>query len=153
MAHQLVRAGKSAAVLIAAAIAIAACGNSDKPGESTAVKADSLTLQAPVPAAVDSGKLIGAWHDEAIKSEKGEQIAYELVTNKDKFYLQAITFVGTNLKLNDTPPITPAASELTKDDNKYTSVERPNETYVVDKDGDLLIYDGTELIAKCKKLI
>ncbi|AMR31697.1 hypothetical protein A0256_09815 [Mucilaginibacter sp. PAMC 26640] len=120
-------------------------------GKADSVKADSSSgLKAT---SSKTGKLVGAWHDETIKSDKGEQIAYEVISSGSKVYIQAITFVGTNLKLNDTPPITDSASEIVKDGDKYHSVERPTEIYVVDKSGDLLIYDGTELVAKCKRLI
>lgn len=125
-------------------------------GKSSAGKADSVKADSTAglkPATEKTGKLVGAWHDETIKSDKGEQIAYEVISSGSKVYIQAITFVGTNLKLNDTPPITSSASEITKDGDKYHSVERPAEIYIVDKNGDLLIYDGTELVAKCKRLI
>ena len=130
---------------------VAACGGDAKKDNTDSVQKDSAT--AVIPTTGPTGKLIGAWHDEAIKSEKGEAIAYELVEGKDKTYLQAITFVGTKLKLNDSPPISPSATEVTKNGDKYTSVERPNETYIIAKDGDLMIYDGKELITKCKKLL
>ncbi|MEO7211448.1 hypothetical protein [Mucilaginibacter sp.] len=149
MNHFFIRSGKLLAVT--ALIAVSACNNASKTAET---KTDSTAAVATVPAATgQTGTLIGAWHDEAIKSEKGESIAYELISSGDKTYIQAITFVGNNLKLNDTPPITPSASELKKDGDKYTSVERPSEYYQIDKAGDLLIYDGTEMVAKCKKLI
>jgi hypothetical protein len=126
------------------------CDNSAK---TTTTKTDSTATARPATGKPATGKLIGVWHDTAIHSDKGEQIAYELVTGGDKTYIQAITFIGKDLKLNDTPPITPSASELKKDGGRYTSVERPGETYQIDKNGDLLIYDGTELVATCKKLI
>lgn len=132
-------------------VLFSACGGQAKTDNKDSLKKDSATTV--IPTTGPTGKLIGAWHDEAIKSEKGESIAYELVEGSDKIYLQAITFVGTKLKLNDTPPISSSATEVTKDGDKCTSVERPNETYVIAKDGDLMIYDGTELITKCKKLL
>jgi hypothetical protein len=138
------------ALTVVAVVAFSACNNASKTTEAIT---DSTATVAPVATRPTTGKLIGVWHDEAIHSDKGEQIAYELVTAGDKTYIQAITFVGNDLKLNDTPPITPSASELKKDGDKYTSVERPGESYQIDKDGGLLIYDGGELITKCKKLI
>ncbi|RWY57457.1 hypothetical protein [Mucilaginibacter gilvus] len=149
MNHLFIRSGKL--LVITAFIALSACNNASKTAET---KTDSTAAVGAVPAATgQTGTLIGAWHDEAIKSEKGESIAYELISSGDKTYIQAITFVGKNLKLNDTPPITPSASELKKDGDKYTSIERPSEYYQIDKAGDLLIYDGTDMVAKCKKLI
>ena len=125
-------------------------------GKSDAARTDSLKADSVIKfktTATKTGKLVGAWHDETIKSDKGEQIAYEVISSGSKIYIQAITFIGNNLKLNDTPPITLSASEITKNGDKYHSVERPSEIYVVDKNGDLLIYDGTELVAKCKRLL
>jgi hypothetical protein len=152
MNHLFVRSGKLLA--ITAFIAITACNNTSKTTETKTDSTATPQAAAALPAATgQTGTLIGAWHDEAIKSEKGESIAYELISSGDKTYIQAITFVGNNLKLNDTPPITPSASELKKDGDKYTSIERPSEYYQIDKNGDLLIYDGTEMVAKCKKLL
>jgi hypothetical protein len=152
MKHLFVRSGKL--LVITALIALSACNNAPKTAETKTDSTATPQAAAALPAATgQTGTLIGAWHDEAIKSEKGESIAYELISSGDKTYIQAITFVGNNLKLNDTPPITPSASELKKDGDKYTSVERPTEYYLIDKDGDLLIYDGTEMVAKCKKLL
>jgi hypothetical protein len=131
-------------------ISIAACDNSAK---TTAVKTDSVTAVKPAAIKPDSGKLIGAWHDEAIKSDKGEEIAYEVISSGHKVYIQAITFTGTNLTLNDTPPITPASSEIRKEGDKYICVERPDESYKIDKDGNLLLYDKGVLVATCKKLL
>jgi hypothetical protein len=131
-------------------ISVAACDNSAK---TTAVKTDSVTAVKPAAIKPDSGKLIGAWHDEAIKSDKGEEIAYEVISSGHKVYIQAITFTGTNLTLNDTPPITPASSEIRKEGDKYISVERPDESYKIDKDGNLLLYDKGVLVATCKKLL
>lgn len=134
-------------------VTLSACNNANKPAEQKADSTTTATTALPKTATGKTGTLIGAWHDVTIKSEKGEQIAYELIKSDDKFYIQAITFVGTNLKLNDTPPITPSASELKKDGDKYRSTEGSEEYYTIDKTGDLLIYDGTEMVAKCKKLI
>ena len=130
--------------------AITAC---ERSAQTTTVKADSAATAKPQPMKVDSGKLVGAWHDEAIKSDKGEEIAYEVVNSGHKFYIQAITFTGTNLTLNDTPPITPAASEIKRVGDKYVSVERPDESYKIDKQGNLLLYDKGVLVATCKKLL
>jgi hypothetical protein len=140
------------AIIAIAALSFAACSQSAKT-DKAAVTTDT-TLKAEVkPAVVDSGKLVGAWHDEAIKSDKGEEIAYEVVSSGHKVYIQAITFTGKNLILNDTPPISPSASEIKKEGDKYVSVERPDETYKIDKEGNLLIYDKGSLVATCKRLL
>jgi hypothetical protein len=139
-------------LLLAIVITIAACNSATKNGSTTdTTKAD--TIVKPKPAAADSGHLVGVWHDETIKSDKGEQIAYEVVSSGKKIYIQAITFVGTDLKVNDTPPISPSATEIKKDGDHFVSVERTTETYKVDKAGNLLIYDNKELVALCKKLL
>jgi hypothetical protein len=138
-------------VLALIVVTIAACDRSAKTGTATAT--DSTTTVKTAPMKVDSGKLVGAWHDEAIKSDKGEEIAYEVISSGHKVYIQAITFTGTNLTLNDTPPITPAASEIKKDGDKYVSVERPDESYKIDKEGNLELYDKGVLVATCKKLL
>jgi uncharacterized secreted protein with C-terminal beta-propeller domain len=139
-------------LLLAIVITIAACNSETKTGSTTdTAKVD--TTAKPKPIAADSGHLVGVWHDETIKSDKGEQIAYEVVSSGKKIYIQAITFIGNDLKVNDTPPISPSASEIKKDGDHFVSVERPTETYKVDKKGNLLIYDNAELVAICKKLL
>lgn len=136
--------------LVLLVITIASC---DRSAKTDAAKTDSTAAVKTAPMKVDSGKLIGAWHDEAIKSDKGEEIAYEVISSGHKVYIQAITFTGTNLTLNDTPPITPSASEIKRDGDKYVSVERPDESYKIDKEGNLELYDKGVLVATCKKLL
>jgi hypothetical protein len=131
-------------------VTIAAC---DRSAKTDAPKTDSTAAVKTAPMKVDSGKLVGAWHDEAIKSDDGKEIAYEVISSGHKVYIQAITFTGTNLTLNDTPPITPSASEIKKDGDKYVSVERPDESYKIDKEGNLELYDKGVLVATCKKLL
>lgn len=153
MKHFLRNAGLFIAI---AAIAFIAACNSDgkKTGTADTTKKDTTAIVTP-PMAVDSGHLVGVWHDEAIKSDDGKQIAYEVVSslNTQKIYIQAITFTGTDLKVNDTPPISPSATEIKKDGDHYVSVERPNEIYKVDKKGSLLIYDENKLVAVCGKIL
>ncbi|MDB5285903.1 MAG: hypothetical protein JWR05_852 [Mucilaginibacter sp.] len=140
-------------LLLAIIVTIAACNSDTKTGSTTdTTKADTTPVK-PKPAAADSGHLVGVWHDETIKSDKGEQIAYEVVSSGKKIYIQAITFIGNDLKVNDTPPISPSATEIKKNGDHFVSVERPAETYKVDKKGNLLIYDNAELVAICKKLL
>lgn len=136
--------------LVLLTIIIASCERSAK---TDAKKSDSTTAVKTAPMKVDSGKLVGAWHDEAIKSDKGEEIAYEVISSGHKVYIQAITFTGTNLTLNDTPPITPSATEIKKEGDKYVSVERPDESYKIDKEGNLELYDKGILVATCKKIL
>lgn len=131
-------------------VTIASC---DRSAKTDAAKTDSTATVKTAPLKVDSGKLIGAWHDEAIKSDDGKEIAYEVISSGHKVYIQAITFTGTNLTLNDTPPITPAASEIKKEGDKYISVERPDESYKIDKEGNLELYDKGILVATCKRLL
>lgn len=131
-------------------VTIASC---DRSAKTDAAKTDSTATVKTAPLKVDSGKLIGAWHDEAIKSDDGKEIAYEVISSGHKVYIQAITFTGTNLTLNDTPPITPAASEIKKEGDKYISVERPDESYKIDKEGNLELYDKGVLVATCKRLL
>ena len=150
MNYLLKHAGKF--LLLAIVITIAACSSDTKTGSTTDTAKIDTTAKLK-PTAADSGHLVGVWHDETIKSDKGEQIAYEVVSRGKKIYIQAITFVGNDLKVNDTPPISPSASEIKKDGDHFVSVERPTETYKVDKKGNLLIYDNAELVAICKKLL
>jgi hypothetical protein len=135
------------------AIATLTFASCDRAAKTNTNAKDSTAIAPAKPAVVDSGKLVGAWHDEAIKSEKGEEIAYEVVSSGHKVYIQAITFTGTNLKLNDTPPISPSASEIRKEGDKYVSVERPDESYKIDKEGNLELYDKGVLVATCKRLL
>lgn len=139
------------AITAIAVISLASCDRAAK----TDMKVTDTIAKLPVakPAVVDSGKLVGAWHDEAIKTDKGEEIAYEVISSGHKVYIQAITFTGKNLTLNDTPPITPAASEIKKDGEGYVSVDRPDERYKIDKEGNLLLFDKGVLVATCKRIL
>ncbi|MBL4678334.1 MAG: hypothetical protein JKY70_19350 [Mucilaginibacter sp.] len=142
---------KPALAVLVTIVAIA-CSNEEKkkPSADSAAMAKSntvITMQA------DTGHLVGAWHDEAIKSEDGKDIAYEVISKGTKVYIQAITFTGKELTLNDAPPITASASEIRKDGDKYVGVNSPAEIYKVDKTGNLLIYDGETLVAICKKIL
>jgi hypothetical protein len=139
-----------ASLVIVTTVAMLSACTSPTNNNKTAAK---TVAASPQSMAIDSGKLIGAWHDAAIKSDKGEQIAYEVVSSGHKVYIQAITFTGENLKLNDTPPISPSASEIKRQGDKYVSVERSDETYKIDKLGNLLIYDKGSLVATCTKLL
>jgi hypothetical protein len=151
--HQNVfRISKSFLFAAIAMIAVTACDNKEKAKQPVTETKPVIATQ-PKPAAVDSGHLIGVWHDEAIKSDKGEEIAYEVVSSGKKVYIQAITFTGTNLTVNDTPPITPSASEIKRVGDKYVGIQNADEVYKIDKDGNLLIYDKDKLVAVCKKLL
>ncbi|MES2265184.1 MAG: hypothetical protein V4520_00395 [Bacteroidota bacterium] len=145
------------AIVAVSIITFASCDNTAKtdkaPAATDTIPKAPAAPAAAAPAVIDTGKLVGAWHDESIKTEKGESIAYEVVSSGHKVYIQAITFVGTDLKLNDTPPITAAASEIRKEGDGYVSVERPDESYKVDKKGNLLLFDKGILVATCKKIL
>ena len=146
--HKLV----TSCFVLAATVIIVSCGgntktnNPDQPKADTAVKTLTSKLTG-------TGHLISAWHDETIKTDKGEQIAYELVSHNNKLYIQAITFVGNDLKLDDIPPVSPSATEIKKQGDEYIGVERPEEKYKIDKAGDLQIYDSGQLVATCKKIL
>ncbi|MFD0794913.1 hypothetical protein ACFQZX_14900 [Mucilaginibacter litoreus] len=138
-----------------AVISVSSCGNNEqakKQADTPAVAKPSAAAQAPV-AAIDTGHLVGAWHDEAIKTDDGKDIAYEVVSKGHKVYIQAITFTGKELTLNDAPPITASASEIVKHGDKYVGVHSPSEIYKIDEHGNLLIYDGETLVAVCKKIL
>jgi hypothetical protein len=137
-------------VIIATVASLSSCTN---PVTNDKKAATTIPAAKPQPMTVDSGKLVGAWHDESIKTDKGEQIAYEVVSSGQKVYIQAITFTGKKLKLNDTPPISPSASEIKRQGDKYVCVDRPDESYKIDKLGNLLIYDKGSLVATCTKLL
>ncbi|MET3979074.1 hypothetical protein ABIB62_001662 [Mucilaginibacter sp. UYP25] len=142
------------AIVAIAMLAFASCDTSAKKDKAPATNTiPKAAVASSVPAAIDTGKLVGAWHDETIKTDNGESIAYEIVSSGHKVFIQAITFKGTDLKLNDTPPITASASEIRKEGDGYVSVERPDESYKVDKKGNLLLYDKGILVATCKKIL
>ncbi|RFZ83477.1 hypothetical protein DYU05_15220 [Mucilaginibacter terrenus] len=140
-------------LIIMLAGSLAGCGDKNKgtTDNVAAVKGDSTVAVGHVDP--NAGKLLGVWHDATIHTEKGEQIAYELVAKDDKYYMQVITFTATNLTVNDAPPISPSASELKKDGARYTAIDDPSQAYEVDKAGDLLIYNGAEIVTKCSKLL
>ena len=153
MDQNISRIARSLMIAAVVMAAFSACDNTAKTKPATNETKPVIAEVQPKPAAVDSGHLIGAWHDEAIKSDKGEEIAYEVVSSGKKIYIQAITFTGTNLTLNDTPPITPSASEIKRVGDKYVGVANADEVYKVDEKGNLLIYDKDKLVAVCKKLL
>ncbi len=103
--------------------------------------------------AADSTHLVGVWLDEGLKLDKGQKVAYEILTSGPKAYIQVITFTSSKLNINDNPDIAPGATEIKKSSNKYIGVANPNETYTLDKAGNLLIYDETGLIMTCKKML
>jgi hypothetical protein len=131
---------------VVAGLAIASCKQQTNTNTSTSVKKDTVVK-------TDSTHLIGVWLDQEIKTEKGEQVAYQLVSQGKKTFIQVITFTEKKLDIDDNPRIAPGASQLKTSGNKYISVDRPNEIYMVGKNGDLFIYDETGLIAQCKKLL
>jgi hypothetical protein len=140
---------KNAVIIMAigAAVGIASCKQHTTADSKAVVKQDSVVK-------TDTTHLIGVWLDEEIKTEKGEQVAYELVGQGKKTYIQVITFTEKKLNIDDNPAIAPGASLLKlSGGNKYVGVDRPNEIYMIDKSGELFIYDETGLVAKCKRLL
>ncbi len=119
--------------------------------KSTTTTADTTKRIATV-TKTDSTHLLGMWLDEEIKTEKGEQVAYQIVTQGPKTFIQVITFKDKKLNVNDNPEIGPSALTVKKKaNNRYT--DDNGGIYVIEKAGDLLIYDQTGFIAKCKKLL
>jgi hypothetical protein len=133
-------------IAVAAGLAIASCKQQASTNTSTSVKKASVVK-------TDTTHLIGVWLDQEIKTEKGEQVAYELLSQGKKTFIQVITFTEKKLDIDDNPRIAAGASELKTSGNKFISVDRANEIYMVGKNGDLYIYDETGLIAQCKKLL
>jgi hypothetical protein len=123
------------------------------PKNTAAVKPKPIQPQRKVSLA-DTGHLVGVWYDESIKTDQGQQVAYEVISKDHKTYMQAITFTGKNLQLSDTPVVdTTVATELKRSGSLFVNAHSPNEIYKVDKAGNLLIYDEHGLVAKCKKIL
>lgn len=138
------------ALYLLIATIIVACENK-KENKVTAKKEVS---KPKVEVAKDTTHLQGVWFDESIKTDKGEQIAYEIVSRGSKVYIQVITFTGKKLNVPDSPDLSPDATELKKTGNKYVSVQSAGESYIIDHNsGDLFIYDQSGLIAHCKRLL
>ncbi|QQL49374.1 hypothetical protein [Mucilaginibacter ginkgonis] len=114
----------------------------DKPKQDTAMVTKA-----------DTSHLVGMWLDEDIKTDNGDQVAYQIVTKGPKTYIQVITFKEKKLSVNDNPEIGPSAMEVRKEKNKYISIENSKDVYLIENSGDLLIYDVTGFIAKCKRML
>ena len=130
---------------------LSACNNKPKPTEEKVADPKPVIVAAPVKK--ETGKLVGVWYDEEIKSEKGEQIAYVIISKEKQIYIQAVAFPGKKLVVSDVPEIDPGATELKKITEGYANANSPTEEYKVDKKGNLLIYDNKELIMTCKKVM
>ena len=129
-------------------VAFAACKS------TPAAKVPDTAKQVTAIVKKDSTHLLGMWLDESIKTEKGEQVAYQIVTQGPKTFIQVITFKDKRLNVNDNPEIGPSASLVKKTaSNRYVSTDNASEIYVIEKTGDLLMYDQTGFIAKCEKLL
>jgi hypothetical protein len=129
-----------------------ACDNQPKK-EQEAKQATPKPVVVPAPVQKATGKLVGVWYDEQIKSEKGEQIAYVIIAKDKQIFIQAIAFPGTKLVVSDVPEIDPSATELKKTSNGYVNMMNDTELYKIDKAGNLLIYDQGELVMTCKKVM
>lgn len=131
------------------AMGVVACKSSTSDKTADTTKHDTVAVIKQ-----DSTHLMGMWLDTEIKTDKGEQVAYQIVTQGPKTYIQVITFSGKKLNVNDNPEIGPSASLVNKTaNNRYVGAENASEIYVIEKTGDLLIYDQTGFIAKCKRLL
>jgi hypothetical protein len=144
-------------LMMATGLALTACGSKEKPKtESAAAKpADSSKSVAKTTAPANvTGHLLGVWYDESLKTEQGQQIAYEIISYNGKVFIQPIAFTGKKLQVSDMPEIDPSSAvELKKSKGVYINANEPNEIYKVDKKGNLLIYDKTGLIASFKKVM
>jgi hypothetical protein len=133
---------------------LSACDNQPKKEEQVKqVSPKPAVTVTPVPVQKASGKLVGVWYDEQIKSEKGEQIAYVVIAKDKQVFIQAIAFPGTKLVVSDVPEIDPSATELKKTSKGYVNINNDTELYKIDKAGNLLIYDQGELVMTCKKVM
>jgi len=137
---------------IASLLIFSACDN--QPKKETEVKqATPAPAVVPTPVQKATGKLVGVWYDEQIKSEKGEQIAYVIIAKDKQIFIQAVAFPGTKLVVSDVPEIESSATELRKTANGYVNISNDLELYKIDKGGNLLIYDQGELLMTCKKVM
>jgi hypothetical protein len=128
------------------------CSQSTPPVKKPAADSNAsaaITAQSAAP----KTKLIGVWLDESIKSEQGQQIAYQLVRLDKKTYLQVITFSGKKLDIDDNPPLSPSATELKQSGQQFISTEPTHEIFSFSKSGELEVYDKTGLIMKCKRML
>ncbi|MCJ8210413.1 hypothetical protein MUY27_11900 [Mucilaginibacter sp. RS28] len=137
----------SVPVLLSTLMLFCACNNKGKPAE------DKIDTAKKVNAVKPNTHLEGVWFDEEIKTDKGEQIAYEIVTRGEQTFIQVVAFKGKKLNVPDSPDLSPDATELKKQGEKFVSKQNANERYEIDKSGDLLIYDESGLVVRCKKLL
>lgn len=153
IAQNVVRMKLYKGKLMISALSIAAITTAckQKPQQQAAKPAEQPIAHKP--AVSDSTRLIGLWLDEGIKTEKGEQIAYQIVGQGDKNYIQVITFTGKKLDVSDRPEISPSAMPVKKVGEKYISLQDTNQVFVIYKGGDLLIHDETGMVARCKRML
>jgi hypothetical protein len=144
-------------IFIIAILLLTACDQKDNTPVGKAVVKASPAPAAPTPkvatAPAVTGSLLGVWYDESLKTEHGEQIAYEIISYEKRVFIQPIAFTGKKLQVSDMPELSPSATELRKSKGVYINVNQPNEIYKVDKTGNLLIYDQTGLLATFKKVL
>ena len=128
---------------------VIACNNDRAKNAAGIAKHDTVTVIKK-----DTTHLLGMWLDEDIKTEKGEQVAYQIVSQGKNNFIQVITFKDKKLNVNDNPEIGPSASAIKKTaNNRYVGANDASDIYVIEKTGNLLIYDQSGFIAKCKKLL
>ncbi|NCD69381.1 hypothetical protein [Mucilaginibacter agri] len=144
---------KNTILILAAGVGLSMAIASCKQSANTAATTNKSVAKKDSVVRKDSTHLIGVWLDGDIKTEKGENVAYELVSQGTKTYIQVITFTEKKLNIDENPAISPSAMELKKSGNKYISLERANEIYMVNAAGELNIYDETGIIATCKRML
>ncbi|GAA4794983.1 hypothetical protein GCM10023231_24210 [Olivibacter ginsenosidimutans] len=147
----------SAALFIGLALVNSSC---QQEPSSTATKQKTDTTSLPIGnkdvmnvATPDSTYLLGVWYDEEIKTPDGAKIAYQVITDKKRVVIQPVAFKGEKLQVSDQPVIQPTATELVKHGDRYISADSPEDSYVVDKAGNLLIYHHDKLLVTCKKIL
>lgn len=145
--------------LLTAAIALAvlSCERSPRPVDSKEESTKRIDKLDVVPktnqSATDSSQLLGVWYDEGIKTPEGANVAYQIIANDIKVFIQPIAFKGKKFQVSDQPVISSSATELKREGNHYVSIDSPEDAYEVDKDGNLLIFHEGKLIVVCKKIL
>lgn len=101
----------------------------------------------------DSTHLLGVWYDEGIKTPEGASVAYQVIMQQQRVFIQPIAFKGEKFQVSDQPVVQAGASELKRNGNHYVSLESPEDAYEVDKEGNLLIFHEGKLVVVCKKIL
>ncbi len=126
---------------------------SDVEDETIAVPNQPDTADQVVPMPADSAHLLGVWFDETIKSPEGANVAYQVIAQQQRVFIQPVAFKGKKLQVSDQPVVSPYATEIRKNGDHYVSLESPEDAYEVDKEGNLLIFHQGKLVVVCKKIL